>query len=269
MHILFIGYGKTSQRIAKQLFQQGHQITTVSTSLKQDEFAQHLTQDIHQLDLSNVAPIDSVYVLVAPRQDSKRTIIENYQHTYVDSVPPILNALAHHPIQRVILVSSTRVYGENQGECIEDDSVIEPVDEQGRLLWQMEQAWRHAYPRALTVVRPTGIYGLSVARMLKLAQTTTSYPNIHWSNRIHIEDLADFLVHLLHVEQIEPSYICSNNTPMPLHEIIRWFQKQLNLPQLTLDSEVEAGKKIYAKRMLNSGFKLKHEQFFKDYQSFL
>ncbi len=31
--------GKTSQRVAKQLFQQGHQITTVSRSAKEDDFA--------------------------------------------------------------------------------------------------------------------------------------------------------------------------------------------------------------------------------------
>ncbi len=34
MHILFIGYGKTSQRVAKQLFETGHQITTISRSEK-------------------------------------------------------------------------------------------------------------------------------------------------------------------------------------------------------------------------------------------
>ncbi|MFW2047295.1 SDR family NAD(P)-dependent oxidoreductase, partial [Acinetobacter variabilis] len=30
MHILFIGYGKTSERVTKHLFVQGHQIRTIS-----------------------------------------------------------------------------------------------------------------------------------------------------------------------------------------------------------------------------------------------
>jgi 3-hydroxyisobutyrate dehydrogenase-like beta-hydroxyacid dehydrogenase len=62
MHILFTGYGKTSRRVAKQLFEQGHQISTISQSPKTDSFATHLIQDVHQLDLTAVAPIDWVYL---------------------------------------------------------------------------------------------------------------------------------------------------------------------------------------------------------------
>jgi pyrroline-5-carboxylate reductase len=57
MHILFIGYGKTSQRIAQFLFeqnsnQQRHQITTISRSPKTDVYANHLIQDVHDLNLT-------------------------------------------------------------------------------------------------------------------------------------------------------------------------------------------------------------------------
>ena len=46
MHILFIGYGKTSQRLAKQLYLQGHQISTISLTEKTDPYAQHHVQDV-------------------------------------------------------------------------------------------------------------------------------------------------------------------------------------------------------------------------------
>ncbi len=124
MHILFIGYGKTSRRVAKQLFQQGHQITTVSRSAKEDDFAEHLIQDVHQLDLSQVQPIDAsrmFFWLLHAMLNSMLWML--YRHTYVDSVQPIVQALAHHPIQRLIVVSSTRVYGEHAGERIDDDTV--------------------------------------------------------------------------------------------------------------------------------------------------
>ena len=256
MHILFIGYGKTSQRVAKQLFEQHHQITTVSRSPKEDDFAQHLIQDVHQLDLSQIQTVDAVYVLLAPSRNTGLTAVELYQQTYVDSVQPIVDALKNHPVKRIIVVSSTRVYGENHGEIINDDSPIHPSDEQGELLLKMEQLWQQAYPKQCVIVRPTGIYGTSSIRMQKLAETTKSYPNIHWSNRIHIDDLAKFLAHLIHVEHPEKSYICTDNQPQALHERILNIQKELGLPELFLESEAETGKRIFANRMELSGFRL-------------
>lgn len=258
MHILFIGYGKTSQRVAKQLFQHDHQITTVSRSAKEDDFAEHLIQDIHQLDLSQIQPVDAVYVLLAPSRNTTLSSIEAYQQTYVDSILPIVHALKIHPVKRIIVVSSTRVYGENKGEVINDNSPILPNDEQGHLLLKMEQLWQVAYPEQCVIVRPAGIYGTSTARMVKLAETTKTYPNIHWSNRIHIDDLANFLVFLLHVEHPEKSYICTNNHPQPLHEMILKIQRELGLPELVLESERETGKRIFAGRLDQSGFKFNH-----------
>ncbi|MBO6151292.1 MAG: sugar nucleotide-binding protein [Acinetobacter sp.] len=265
MHILFIGYGKTSWRVAKQLFEQGHQITTISQSAKMDEYATHLIQDVHQLNLAHIPPIDWVYVLLSPNESTP----EAYQRVYVDSVQPISKALKQHPVQKVVVVSSTRVYGENHGERIDDEAEMKPNDEQGRLLLKMEQLWQQAYPSASIIIRPTGIYGTSVARMLKLAEKTKTYPNLHWSNRIHIDDLANFLAHLLHVEHAEKSYIVSNNQPSLLHETIQWFQRQLHLPELVLQSDGCSGKRIYATRMAEMGFQLQHKDCFEDYLEML
>lgn len=265
MHILFIGYGKTSTRVAKQLFQQGHQITTISQSPKTDGYANHLIQDVHQLNLTQIQPIDWVYVLLSPSQST----IEGYQEIYVDSVTPIVNALKQHPVQRIVVVSSTRVYGENAGEYIDDDSLIQPSDAQGQLLWDMEKLYQNAFPEQCVMIRPTGIYGTSIARMIKLAENTQTYANIHWSNRIHIDDLARFLTQLIHVEHPKKSYIVTNNQPTLLHEVILWFQRQLNLPELVLQSSKETGKRIYATRMKDMGFQLEHEDCFRDYEKLL
>lgn len=265
MHVLFIGYGKTSQRVAKQLFEDGYQITTISQTPKTDLYANHLIQDVHALNLTQIPDIDDVYVLLSPHESG----VEAYRKTYLDTVAPIVEALKQHPVQRIIVVSSTRVYGESQGQLVSDEIEISPIDEQGEILYDMEKAYLDAFAGKCIIVRPTGIYGTSVARMMKLAKKTERYANIHWSNRIHIEDLAQFLVYLLHVEHPKTSYICSNNRPIPLHEIIIWFQQQLHLPELILESELLSGKKIVAKRMLESGFELKHSNCFKDYLGLL
>lgn len=261
MHILFIGYGKTSERVAKQLFEQGHQISTISQSPKTDSFATHLIQDVHNLDLSAVAPIDWVYVLLSPKQSG----VEAYQHIYLDSVQPIVTALKFHPVKRIVVVSSTRVYGQNAGESVDDETEIYPNDVQGEILHQMEQVYLAAYPEQCTIIRPSGIYGASVARMQKMAASMTSYPNLHWSNRIHIEDLSRFLAQMIHVEHPDSSYILTNNQPRLLHEVLQWFQQQMDVPILKVESDRVTGKKLYATRIEKMGFELQYPDCFQDY----
>jgi nucleoside-diphosphate-sugar epimerase len=257
MHILFIGYGKTSQRIAQFLFeqnsnQQRHQITTISRSPKTDVYANHLIQDVHDLNLDNLAPIDLVYVALAPSESS----VEAYRQTYLDSVEPIVQALKSHPLQRIIVLSSTRVYGEHQGERVDDESPIQPVDEQGQTLRDMELKWRAAYPKQTVIIRPSGIYGQSVVRLIKMAENTIIYPKIHYSNRIHIDDLARFLAYLSTLKNVDSSYIVTNNHPLALHEIILWFQQQLDLPKLQLSSQEISGKTLICNTDAQNGISI-------------
>ncbi len=253
MHILFTGYGKTSRRVAKQLFEQGHQISTISQSPKTDSFATHLIQDVHKLDLTAVTPIDWVYVLLSPKQST----VEGYQQTYLDSVQPIVAALKQHPVKQIVVVSSTRVYGQNSGEIVDDETEIHPNDAQSKILQQMEQAYFTAYPEKCTIIRPSGIYGASVERLQKMAASMLRY--------IHIEDLSRFLSHMIHVEHPESSYIVTDNQPKLLHEILQWFQQQMRIPLLKVESGQVTGKKLYATRMQKMGFELEHPDCYEDY----
>lgn len=261
MHILFIGYGKTSQRVAKKLFAEGHTITAVSVSKKNDAVASHLQQDVHHLNLSAIKPVDYVYIALSPKYT------QDYQNIYLDSVHPILSALKQHPIKRLIILSSTRVYNGYVEQEITDNTVPLPNDEQGNVLYKMEQEYQKAYSKNCIIVRPTGIYGTSIARMQKMANATTHYTSEHWSNRIHIDDLSDFLAMLVTVKHVYNSYIVTDNKPYPLHEIIWWFQKKLNLPLLNYVPQQKTGKKIKASRMYKH-FKLTHHDCFKVYDSF-
>lgn len=267
MHILFIGYGKTSQRVVKHLFAQGHQITAVSRSEKSAmDGVRHLQQDIHQLDVSQVEPIDCVYVLLSPEG---RTV-EDYQQTYLQGASSIIQALKSHPIQRCIVVSSTRVYNSHVGgTVVDDETVIDSDDAHGRILYAMEQAYIKAFAERCVIVRPSGIYGASVARMIKMAQSTQNYYQCHWSNRIHIDDLARFLAVVYDPSFNQQCYIASDSRPYPLHEIIQWFQDQLGIERLLYEPQQETGKKIYATHLTNANFELTYSDCFFVYKTLL
>jgi nucleoside-diphosphate-sugar epimerase len=259
MRILFIGYGKTSRLIAKQLFAQGRQIVAVSRSTHLDSQIQHLQQDIHQLDLSTIEPIDCVYILLSPDHRD----VQAYQNTYVNSITPIVQALKAHPVQRIILVSSTRVYGENAGEWLDDESAVHPTDEYGYMLYDMEQQWRKIYANQLIIVRPSGIYTEDSAYMTQLAYKTTVYPHVHYSNRIHQDDLVDFLVQLADLTQPKESYIVSNLQPLALHDVIKGRQRQLGLAMLHVENLNKiTGKRLKPKHLREMGFVWQYPHYF-------
>ena len=54
-----------------------------------------------------------------------------------------------------------------------------------------------------------------------------------------------------------------------MHEILLWFQRKLGLTALKLESEQHTGKRIYATRLPQTGFKFEHQICFNDYQTLL
>lgn len=129
-----------------------------------------------------------MYILLSPDDST----VEGYQHTYVDSIEPIRQALKSHPVKRLIVVSSTRVYGENSGETIDDHSEIHSKRCPRAYLAQYGIAMAKVFS---VTVRDCASYRdlwASIDRLKRMAEHTQTYPNIHYSNRIHIDDLARF-----------------------------------------------------------------------------
>ena len=258
MHILFIGFGETSKATAKKLFDLGHQITSVSRTPSSNGLSTHFVQNVKSLDLKNIDTIDAIYILLSPSSNTN----ESYVETYIDSIPAVDAIVKKNKVKKIILVSSTRVYGGNEGNYIDDETKPNPNDSKGEVLLNMEKIWIKKHPDKVIVVRPTGIYKPTSARMENLAKTTISFPNVHWSNRIHIEDLSNFLVFLLNIEKPEKSYIVTNNNPKPMHEILQKIQIEKNLDILELMSIKESGKKIFATRLAGLNFSIIHKEIY-------
>lgn len=70
---------------------------------------------------------------------------------------------------------------------------------------------------------------------------------------------------MIHVEHPDSSYILTNNQPQLLHEVLQWFQQQMGVPILKVESDRVTGKKLYATRMEKIGFELEHQDCFQDY----
>lgn len=258
MNVLILGCGQTGLALAQQLQQKGHAVSCISRQDKQIAPIQHITQNIHDLSLDAMPLFDWVYVILSPDQRS----VEQYQRIFIDTARPVFLALQSHPVQRVIFISSTRVYGENSGEWIDDNTRPYTNDPIGQCLIAAELLWSAYWQNKLTIIRPSGLYQANSVYLRRLAHDTTHITVRHWTNRIHREDLVGFLVFLSTLKQPEPSYVLSDQQPMLQSQIINILREQEGLPLLNVAIDLpETGKRINASRFLQSGYSLKYLSF--------
>ncbi len=255
MNILILGCGEIGSALAKQLVQQGHCVTTVSRS--EQSFAQirHLKQDIHHLSLDKQILYDWVYVILSPDARS----VSAYQSTFIDTARPIFNTLIEHPVQHIVLVSSTRVYGENTGKWIDDETIPHSNDPIAQCLIAAEQLWSAYWQDRLIIIRPSGLYRQSSPYLTRLAHETKDIVAQHWTNRIHRQDVIGFLSYLLGIKNLQSSYLLSDQKPTLQYEMINNLRTRDGLDILPIASDLpETGKRIQAKHLQQSGYQLQH-----------
>ena len=263
MHSLIVGMGALGQQLAAQLLAQGHQVTGLRRTAMPVAGVTMLAQAATQADLSGVAPIQQVYVILTPDQYDEAS----YRHTFIDSIAPLRQALSMHPLQRLYFISSTSVYGQDQGEWVDESSPTEPRGYNGSVLLQAEQLWRQTYPEQLVVIRPSGIYGTDRLRLVKWLQSGRPVKTQAWTNRIHSDDLAGFLAYLGDQSSVQPCYIATDSQPVMQDDVLAGLATQLQLPMLMRQASKVSGKRLSNQLLLASGYRLRYPDWQAGYQA--
>lgn len=187
-----------------------------------------------------------VYCAAATQHDE-----DGYREAYVNGLRRALGWLAQHGQQpkRVLFVSSSGVYGQQQGEWVDETSSADAQGYSGRIMLQAEVlALNSGLPAS--VVRLTGIYG--PGREWLLGQVRQGYrvatePPLY-GNRIHADDAAGLLAYLLQADArgvaLDDCYIGVDDEPAPLHEVVAWLREQLGVSHWAAEATVRrAGSK--------------------------
>ena len=176
-------------------------------------------------DLAGVRPRYVVVALTArPRTE------EAYRATYVDGMARALDALEVPP-ERAVLVSSTAVMPSGDRPLLADETTpTAPSDGPGRQLVAAERAFHQRIPHG-TVLRLSGLYGGSSTRLLDQVREGRIDDPHRWTNRIHREDAAAAVVHLLTTEaQPEGLYLGTDDEPAQLGDVAAYLATQLDAP---------------------------------------
>jgi len=159
-----------------------------------------------------------------------------YRQAYVDGLRHVLgwlDARGQRP-RRLLFVSSTGVYGQSAGEWVDEESVTEPTGYTGQVMLEAE---RLALGAGLpgTVVRLAGLYDPArpwLQNQIRAGLQVDREPP-QYSNRLHRDDAAGLLAHLLLADAagtaLAPCYLGVDDEPAPLHEVVDWLRGRMGV----------------------------------------
>jgi nucleoside-diphosphate-sugar epimerase len=105
-----------------------------------------------------------------------------------------LAALGSDRAARIVYISTTGVYGDCQGDWVDESRPPNPQVDRARRRYDAErqlQAWRAAGGGEVVVLRVAGIYGPDKLPLQRLRRQVpmVGEDEAPWTNRIHIDDL--------------------------------------------------------------------------------
>ncbi|MFW5816518.1 MAG: SDR family oxidoreductase [Wenzhouxiangella sp.] len=192
---------------------------------------------------------------------------EAYRAAYVQGLNNLLGGCS---VERLIFVSSTGVYGQDAGEWVDELAATEPRAFSGEILLEAEAVTaRHGG----LIVRFSGIYGPGrdfLIRSLRAGRARCRPKPPQWTNRIHSEDCAGVLAHLLTLPAPAPVYCASDSRPAPRCEVLGWLADQLGVAAPAIDEQAAGqGKRISNQRLLDSGYSFQYPDYITGYRELL
>ena len=283
--VLIVGCGDIGIRTGGLLMAQGWGVAGVrrDSSKLPAEFFAYAANYTQSASLDFIAPLEPDFVL-ATFNPADRTPA-GYKAGFQTAMSHLISGLGSHRPRHILMVSSTRVFAEARGGWVNDDSPLTDDDPCALAIIAAEQQLLASGHNA-SVVRFAGIYGIPGSRLMSRVgrgELCHSEP-VSYTNRIHRDDCAGFLAHLLQLvdvgKKIESLYIGVDNEPAPRYEVETWLAGAMGLevlPQRRLSASVdqptgrgESGhKRCRNKALHDSGYQLIYPDYKSGYNALL
>ncbi len=265
IRLLIAGCGDLGMRVAQRVIQNPTNRVWGLKRTRPDDQENTLGFTWFKADLSNPesmqdlpAGITHILFSAAPHVRTE----SDYRAVYFDGLRNVVQHAYSSALKRVLFISSTAVYGEHGDEWVNEDTPVNPKNFNGRVLLEAEQ-WLSTFGRehALTTLslRLSGIYGpgrIALLEKLKLGQVGAPSFAAHWSNRIHIDDAAAAVVHLMRFEHPQSTYLITDSTPLPMRTLYEALAQQVGgpVPPVSESPAFVGSKRLSNAKIRETGF---------------
>ena len=262
--------------IARLLLLAKHQVTGVRASNKPlpaniRAIQADVTNPTSLSVLEKLKPQIIIYCVAANAQTD-----ESYRAHYVDGLKNTLATQANNDeLLHVFFVSSTRVYGQQSEVILDENTLAIPTDFGGERLLEAESGLKefclnirtNVQACEATSMRLSGIYGFGRLYLVNMAKEPSRWPQEnHWSNRIHRDDAARFIVfcceNALQKQKIADCYIVTDDMPTQQYDVLTWLANKQNIDTSTIKvPSVQGGKRLSNQRLRKTGFQLQYPNY--------
>ncbi len=249
--VLLAGCGDLGGRVAQRLLARGDEVFALrrrppaydSSGIRWWRGDLTRAESLHEL------PRGITRLVYLPTPDRRE--VSAYRAIFLDGLRHLLDVLELDVLQRVLLVSSSAVYGEHAGAWVDERTQPAPLGFNGEVLLEAEQALA-ARKLSTVVLRLAGLYGpgrLQLLMRLRTGRIRVPRAQPHWANRLHVDDAAAAIAHLLDLHEPLPLYLGVDDTPLPLDQLYDHLASLLGMPPAV---EGPAPTAVGSKRLSNA-----------------
>ena len=154
--ILIIGYGDIAKRLIKVIGTESINISAISRNDSNNPNINKFNWDWlsdKKIDLK-AKNFDSAIIIPKPSSLDEK----GYKDGFIIATKNILNLLSNLNINKVIAISSTRVYGGHHKGAVDEKSIEKPSEFRGKLILEYEKTLSQIFGPKLTILRYSGLY---------------------------------------------------------------------------------------------------------------
>ncbi|MFT4697681.1 MAG: nucleoside-diphosphate-sugar epimerase [Flavobacteriaceae bacterium] len=247
--IAIAGMGWLGLSLAQRLHLLGYKIKGSVTSLAKAETLQKNGFEVYPIEISEIGikgpiktflkEVDYLVLLIPPG------LRRNTGADYVLKMTHLLEQIELSSVKKVILISSTSVYADEQGQVTEKIEP-QPSSQSGKQLLQVEQLYSNKPTIQATIVRFGGLYGGSRQPVRYLAGRKDLNGGKAPVNLIHRNDCIGILVEI--IKQDKLGFIFNAVSPKHPKKKTYYYNKAVELkldpPTFSEENEEEIYKRI-------------------------
>lgn len=269
MNIAIIGCGYVGKETAK-CWQQKMTLVITATTTTPDKIPElnTIAQKVVVVkgnDLEGLKSVlhgqDCVLLSIAPGRGG------SYQEAYLQTAQTIAAVLEKSPVKQLIYTGTCSVYGNQNGELVDEDTPTKPTSENQQILCDTEEVLLKLKDKLnVCILRLGGIYGPGrelVKIYGRVAGQTRPGDGSEPSNWIHLDDIVGAIEFARHYH-LAGVYNLVDDADLLNREVIERVCDIHNLPQVIWDTSQPSNRNYNAKisnqKIKAAGYKLIHPQ---------